>query len=191
IPGASAATQSSRCGKSPNDPPRVSATMRETPVFSAKISNGRRTLRCMSAGCCMFHLRFRFRFGFRLSLRRRFGLGFRLGIGGGLRLALCPGFGPRFGLSRGLAGCGFSLRFVNRPDHVERALWVVFEFIVQDSFAAIERVLETDEFSLDAAKLLGGEEWLREESLQPPGAGDYVAVFRRQLFQAKHGDDVL
>src|ERR1017187_10092254 len=142
--------------------------MRETPVFSAKISNGSRTLRFISGGCCIFHLRFSLRFRFRLGLRRRFGLGFRLGIGGGLRVALGLGCGPWSGSSRGLAGCGFSLSFVNCPDHVERALWVVFEFIVQDSLAAIERVFETDEFSLDAAKLLGGEEWLREESLKPP-----------------------
>src|SRR5664280_1637419 len=165
--------------------------MRETPVFSSKIRNGRRTLRFMSVGCSMFNLWFGLRFRFRRSLRRRFGLGLRLGIGGGLRFALDPVFGPRFGFSYGHAGFGFSLRFVNRPDHVERALWVVFEFIAQDSFAAVERVFKTDEFSLDAAKLLGGEEWLREESLQTPGSGDYIAVFWRQLFQAKHGDDVL
>src|ERR1022692_1745906 len=165
--------------------------MRETPVFSAKISNGSRTLRFISVGCCIFHLRFSLRFRFRLGLRRRFGLGFRLGIGGGLRVALVLRFWPRCGFSRWLAGCGFSLRFVNCPDHVERALWVVFEFIVQDSLASIERVFETDEFSLDASKLLSGEEWLGEESLQPAGAGDYVTVFWRQLFQAEHGDDVL
>src|SRR5664279_2213584 len=187
MPGASAATQSSRCGKSPNEPSRVSATMRETPAFSAKISNGRRTLRFMSVGCCMSHLRFGFRLGFRL----RIGRGFGLGVGGGLLVALRFGFGPRFGFSYGLAGFGFSFRFVNRPYHVERAFGVVFEFIAQDAFAAIERVFETDEFSLDAAKLLGGEKRLREESLQTPGAGDYTAVFWRQLFQAEHGDDVL
>src|ERR1035441_10329440 len=172
MPGASAATQSSRCGKSPNEPSRVSATIRETPVFSAKISNGRRTLRFMSVGCCMFDLRFGFRLGFGL----RIGRGFGLGVGGGLLVALRLGFGLRFGFSYGLAGFGFSFRFVNRPDHVERAFRVVFEFIAQDAFAAIERVFETDHFSLNAAKLLGGEKRLREESLQTPGAGDYAAI---------------
>src|ERR1039457_2522042 len=121
MPGASAATQSSRGGKSPNEPSRVSATMRETPVFSAKTSNGTRTLRFMSVGCCMFHLRF----SFRLGLRLRIGRGFGLRVGGGLRVALSLGFGPRLGFSYGLAGFGFSLRFVNRPDHVKRAFRVV------------------------------------------------------------------
>ena len=32
----SAATQSSRCGRTPSEPASVSATMRDTPVFSAK-----------------------------------------------------------------------------------------------------------------------------------------------------------
>src|SRR6202041_307420 len=136
------ATQSSRCGRTPNDPSRVSATIREIPVFSAKTPNGRRILRCMSVGCGMFHLR--------------------------LRLWLVV--------------LGFSFRFVNRPDHIERALRVVFEFIAQDSFAAVERIFEAYQFSFYPAKLLGGEERLREESLQPPGACDYIAVFWRQLF---------
>src|ERR1039458_179037 len=153
--------------------------MRETPVFSAKISNGRRTLRFMSVGCCMFHLRFGFRLGFRLRIGRGFGLGVGGGLPVGLSVALTFGFGPRFGFSYGLAGFGFSFRFVNRPYHVQRAFRVVFEFIAQDAFAAIERVLEADEFSLDAAKLLGGEKRLREESLQTPGACDYAAVFWR------------
>src|ERR1700722_14893453 len=49
MPGTSAATQSSRWGSSPNDPSRVSATMRETRCRLRKIRNGRRTLRFM--GC--------------------------------------------------------------------------------------------------------------------------------------------
>src|ERR1035438_5482914 len=100
MPGASAATQSSRCGKSPNEPSRVSATIRETPVFSAKISDGRRILRFMRAGG-MLDLRPR-RFGLQPGLRLRWG-----GGGAGLRLGL---------------------RFVDGPDHIERALGVVFEF---------------------------------------------------------------
>src|ERR1035438_7371172 len=161
--------------------------MRETPAFSAKIWNGRSTLRFMSAGCGMFHLRFR-RW---LGLRLRFGLGLRLGTGGGLRGALGLGLGVGFSFIYRLTGFGLFLRFVNCPDHIQRAFRIIFEFIAQDSLAAIERIFEADEFSLDAAELLGGEKRLGEESLQPPGAGDYVAVFRSQLFQAKHGDDVL
>src|ERR1017187_8074 len=123
MPGASAATQSNRWGKSPNKPSRVSATMRETPVLSAKIWNGSSTLRFMSAGCCMCDLRVR------LWIWLGFGLGFGFGIGGGFRVALGAGLGLRFGFRRRLGGAVFSLRFVNRPDHVERALRVVFEFI--------------------------------------------------------------
>src|SRR5664279_294148 len=106
--------------------------MRETPVFSAKTWNGRRTLSFISASG-MSYLRLRFRLGFRLGLR-------------------------------------LSLRFVNRPDHVERALREVLELIAQDPLAAIERVLEADELSFESAELLGREEWLREEALQPAGA---------------------
>src|ERR1019366_1220066 len=91
MPGTSAATQSSRCGKSPNEPSRVSATMRDTPVFSAKIWNGSRTLRFMSVGGMFDH-----RLRFRLGLRMRLGRGFGRRLGGGLQLGL--GFGFRAGL---------------------------------------------------------------------------------------------
>src|ERR1035441_9176967 len=98
MPGTSAATQSSRCGKSPNEPSRVSATMLDTSVLSAKIWNGRRTLRCMRAGG-MFDLRLRFR----LRLRMRFGRGFGRRLGGGLQLRLGVGFEllrlPAFGFA--------------------------------------------------------------------------------------------
>src|ERR1039458_8518599 len=91
MPGTSAATQSSRCGKSPNEPSRVSAAMLDTSVLSAKIWNGRRTLRCMRAGGM-----FDFRLRFRLGLRMRLGRGFGRRLGGGLQLGL--GFGFRTGL---------------------------------------------------------------------------------------------
>src|ERR1017187_161878 len=91
MPGTSAATQSSRCGKSPNEPSRVSATMLDTSVLSAKIWHGRRTLRCRKAGGMVA-----LRLGFRLRLRMRFGRGFGRRLGGGLQLGL--GFGFRTGL---------------------------------------------------------------------------------------------
>src|ERR1022692_4851652 len=55
----------------------------------------------------------------------------------------------------------------------------------------IERVFKTDKLPLDPAKLLGGEKRLCEKSFQPPGASDRVAIFRRELFQAEHRDDIL
>src|ERR1039457_6806554 len=101
----------------------------------------------MSAGCGMCHLRFRLRLGVRLRFER--GLG--LGIGGGLRVAPGPGLGVRAGFRRGLAGFGFILGFVNRPDHVERAFRVVLEFIAQDPLAAIERGFEAEWISWSSA----------------------------------------
>ena len=61
-----------------------------------------------------------------------------LGIGGGFRVALGAGFSPGFGFGCRFAGWDLLLRLVNRTDHVEGALRVVFEFVVQDSFATIE-----------------------------------------------------
>ena len=58
------------------------------------------------------------------------GLAFRRNAGdngGGLRFNLHYGLHIRFGCGRG--GLRFSFRFSNRPDHVKRALWVVFEFV--------------------------------------------------------------
>ena len=57
--------------------------------------------------------------------------------------------------------------------------------------AGVERVLEAHEFAFMAGKLLGGEKGLGEKALQPAGADDHVAVFRRKLLEAEHGDDVL
>src|SRR5208337_904032 len=98
IPGARAAAQSSRCGKSPNEPWGVWATIRFTPFLSMKIWKGRRTLRLMGVGS-LYDPRFRFpvRLGFHLNL------GFASGLG-----RIC-----------GLGGLRFSLGLVDRPDHVK------------------------------------------------------------------------
>src|ERR1700693_1660434 len=56
--GASAATQSSRCGRMPNEPRRVSAMIRVTSAISPKIREGRRILSCMCESG-MRHLLFR------------------------------------------------------------------------------------------------------------------------------------
>src|ERR1700722_10577714 len=61
MPGGSAATQSSRCGKRPKEPVRASATMRKTPVFLAKTRKGSRTSSVMAGGDTS-KLRLRFRF---------------------------------------------------------------------------------------------------------------------------------
>ena len=47
----------------------------------------------------------------------------------------------------------FCRRFVDRADHVERALRVILEFIPQDALTAVQRVFETDEFPFEAAEL--------------------------------------
>src|SRR5450830_1038245 len=108
MPGINAAAQSSRFGNKPNEPDGVSATMRNTPVFSANTLNGRRILRFMSVNSLL-----------------------------------------NFG-------------FIDLPDHVERTLRVVFEFITQDSFTSVQRIFTADQLALHAGELLGRKKWLRE-----------------------------
>src|SRR5665213_3104233 len=104
----------------PKDPARVSATMRNTSVFSAKIWKGSRILRFMG--------------GLGLGLGRSAGL---LGVGAG---PLGVGAGL-LGVGAGLLGVGAELLgLADCADHVERALWVVLELVLQNAFAAVERV---------------------------------------------------
>src|ERR1019366_395555 len=182
MPGVSAATQSSRCGKSPKEPARVSATIRDTPVFSPKTWKGRSTLRfiCVSA---MSDLRSSFH---RRLWQRPWRL-LRLGLRNGLRVRLDGGLGLGSGSCRGRIGFRFALRLGDRPDHVEGALRVVLEFIAQDSLAAVQRVREADELSFEAGELLGREEGLGEKAFQPTGAGDHLAIRWRELLEAQHG----
>ncbi len=86
---------------------------------------------------------------------------------------------------------GFPLCFANRSDHVEGAFGIVLEFVVQDSLTTIQRVFETDELARQAGELPGREKWLGEKTLQLAGAHDHLAVLRRKLLQAEHGNDVL
>jgi hypothetical protein len=116
---------------------------------------------------------------FRIRLGLRFGLGCGLGISSRLRVSLRRRFSAGIALGCRFVGLGLFLRLVNRPDHIECAFRIVFEFVSQDAFTAVERIFEADEFSLDPAKLFGGEKWLREESLQPSGTRYYFAVVRR------------
>ncbi len=116
---------------------------------------------------------------------RRFGFSGRLGFNWNFW------FGAGIGRARRLGGLRFFLRLVDRPDHVKGALWIVFELIVQDALAAVERVLQADILSLDAAELLGREKRLGQKSLQPAGAADDVSVVRRELLHSEHGNDVL
>src|ERR1017187_564256 len=103
----------------------------------------------------------------------------------------CLRFAIRFDRRSRRYGLRFSLRFADRANHVETALRVVLEFVVQDSLAAVQRILEADEFSGQAGELFSREKWLREKALQQTGAHDHFAILRRKLFQTEHGDDVL
>ena len=118
---------------------------------------------------------------------------FDLGFGFPVRLGfhLNFGFGTGIGGTCGLGGLRFFLGLVDRPDHVEGALGIVLELILQDALTAVDRVLQADVLSLDAAELLGREERLGQESLQPAGATDDVTVIRRELLHPEHGNDVL
>src|SRR5271166_1370252 len=151
MPGARAAVQSSRCGKIPKEPWSVRATIRFTPSFSAKIWKGRRILRLMGD----------------TSLKGR-GLGFPGGLGSNLNF----GFGARISSIWGLGGLRFFLGLVDRTNHVKGALGIVLELIVQNALTAVERVLQADVLSLDAAELLGREKRLGQKALQPAGATD-------------------
>src|ERR1039458_8495786 len=103
----------------------------------------------------------------------------------------CPRFAIRFDRRSRRYGLRFSLRLTDRADHVETTLRVVLEFVVQDSLAAVQRVLEADEFSGQAGELFSREKRLREKSLQQAGAHNHFAILRRKLLQTEHGDDVL
>src|SRR5271163_3150095 len=128
----------------------------------------------MSSGG-MFDLRFRFCRDFWLPLR----------------LDLESGGNRQSGLDCGRAGFRFSLCLANRPDHVERALRVVFEFIAMNALTTVQRVLEADELSCETGELFGRKKRLGEKTLQPAGAHHHVAVLWRKLLQTEHGNDIL
>src|SRR5580692_468992 len=52
------------------------------------------------------------------------------------------------------------LRLADRPDHVQRALRIVLEFVAQDPLATVERLAQADELALQTGELLGREERL-------------------------------
>src|SRR5580698_8707076 len=104
----------------------------------------------------------------------RFGLSARLGLNWNVW------FGSRIGRARRLGSLRFFLRLVDRPDHVKGALGIVFELILYDPLAAVERVFQADILSLDAAELLRREKRLGQKPLQPAGAADDVSVVRRE-----------
>src|SRR5271170_5422020 len=62
---------------------------------------------------------------------------------------------------------------------------------MQDPFATIQRVLETDKLPGQAGELLGCEKRLGEKSFQQAGTNDHFPVFWRKLFQSEHGNNVL
>jgi hypothetical protein len=76
--------------------------------------------------------------------------GLARGLAPRLRVVLGSSCGGRLGWDFYLDRCRRPLRFINRPDHIERAFRIVFEFIAQDSLAAVQRVLEADELSFEA-----------------------------------------
>jgi hypothetical protein len=91
-----------------------------------------------------------------------------------------------FGLgltSSGLASVFFGFHLRERADHVQRAFWVVLEFIVQDALRTVQRVGQTNQLAWQARELLSGEERLRQEALNPARTrGDDIAD-RRTTWQ--------
>ena len=119
------------------------ATIRFTPFFSTKIWKGSRTLRLIVDSLCDRW------FGFANHLEFHLNLGFR----------------ARIGWTRRLGGFCLFLGLVNRSDHVKGAFGIILELILQDALTAVDRVLEADVLSLDAAELLGREKRLGQKSL--------------------------
>src|ERR1700733_5742385 len=106
----------------------------------------------------------------------------------GSSILRCMNIGWRLHFRLGLCG---RLRLADGADHVQRTFRIVLEFIAQNAFAAVERILAAHQLALDAGKLLRGKERLRQESLQLTRTAHHFAILGRQLLQSEHRDDVL
>src|ERR1700676_709077 len=97
--------------------------------------------------------------------------------------------------NRGLRRLPFSgcrlFRLVDRPNHVEAGFRIILELVLQNTFAAVERILQSHRLSLDPAELFGSEKGLGEKPFQAAGPSNYLSVFRGKLFKPQHGDDIL
>src|ERR1700690_1444792 len=91
------------------------------------------------------------------------------------RLARRPSLSLRLGL-------------VDAPDHVERALGVILEFVTQNALASVERLFERNELALESREPLGREEGLGQEALQTASARHHRAIPGRALRDAEHGN---
>src|SRR5829696_8166685 len=99
-----------------------------------------------------------------------------LGVGGGLFLLAAD----RTGLLDGL---------IDVADQVEGLLGQLVVASFDDLLERADRVVELDELALEAGELLGDEERLREEPLQPPRPAHDHLVLLGELVDAEDGDE--
>src|SRR6202142_2251264 len=99
--------------------------------------------------------------------------------------------GVRLRRLAGRTGLPLRLGLVDPPDHVERALGVVLEFVTQNALTSVERLFERNELALESSEPLGREERLGEEALQTASARHHRAILGRELLEPEHGNDVL
>ena len=80
---------------------------------------------------------------------------------------------------------------VDAADHVEGLLGQVVVLAFDDLLEAADRLAERDVLARRAGEVLGDEEGLGEEALDPAGAADDQLVLVGELVDTEDGDDVL
>src|SRR5215217_5704179 len=73
---------------------------------------------------------------------------------------------------------------VYTADEVERLLGQFVVLAFDDLLEGANRLVELDELAFETCELLGNEERLGEEALEPPGPTDYDLVLLRELVYA-------
>ena len=94
---------------------------------------------------------------------------------------------------RGLLGqsLGVRLDVLDAAAHEERLLGRVVELAVAQPLERVDRLVQRHELAGDAGELLGDEERLREEPLDPTGPVDRDPVLLGELVDTEDRDDVL
>src|SRR4051794_13883674 len=97
----------------------------------------------------------------------------------------------RLRLRLGFEALGVGLDVLDAAAHEERLLGIFVELALSEPSERVDGLVERDELARDPRELLGHEERLRQEALDPTGPVDQDAVLLGQLVDAQDGDDVL